>query len=222
VSEKIERRLNNSEDEKPSTFKMWRSDSTKTELSKERSMDIESMIRQNCNEKVEEGLNKLYNMENRTQYMLESMSYYFDSCPVALPGLATYLLDISKDVKIHSNEIVKHMQDHGFTVVFEDITKPSESNWETPLTLAMTCLDVLKSMNEFWLQLHNLCVKYEDPCTEKFMKKFICGHMGLIKDFGSHVINLKRIGEDDGTGVYFYDLNSFKFIPNVDIDTVLH
>jgi len=244
VSEKIERRLNNSSDEipveLPSIIKMWRSDSTKTESTKERSMNItDSIIRQNFNDKVVDGLNTLFTVELRCSYMLEAMAFYFGSSTIARPGLEKYLLDLSKRAKKHSIRVVKHMTVRGFPVIFEDIPKPPVSTWGTPLTAMVTCLDTLKNANDSWLQLHALAIKYEDPCTEELVKKIICKHVRLVKFLGSHVINLKRIG-DDPTGVYLYDQKSFRgevtpklrsfrreVIPKVDIldtdfDTLIH
>jgi len=205
--------------EKPSIFRMWKSDSPKPEISRERSMNItESIIRQNCHEKVEEGLNKLRSMELQYVYLLESMAFHFGSSPIAVPGLAEYLQDLSRHEKKHALKVRRHMIDRGLTVNFDDIVKPSVSNWGNPLTAMVTCLDALKSLNDNWQQLHKLTIKYEDPCTEVLVKKFICEHVSLIRLFGSHVINLKRIG-DNPTGLYLYDLKSFRgeVTPKVDI-----
>jgi ferritin len=182
-------------------------------------MDIESIIRQNCNEKVEDGLNQLLNLENQCWYMLKAMSVYFDSSTIARPGLAKFFLKTSMGAKKHYNAVLKHIKVRGLTVIFEDITKPSVPTWGSPLAAMVTCLEMCKNVVDNWYQLHTLTVKYEDPCTEMLVKKIICDLVTLISIVGSHVNNLKRIG-DDPTGLYIYGQEAFKveLIPNVDID----
>jgi ferritin len=207
--------------EKPSIFKMWKSESTKTEISRERSIDTESIIRQNSSVVVHDGLNKLHLMEVQFRYLIESMSYYFGSCDVARPGLSNFLQVLALQETKHVDAVRTHMSDRGLPVIFDDIVKPSVE-WDTPLSAMETLLGATQSINESWLQLHKACRKYEDPCTEVLVKKFICEHVGLINRLGCHVINLRRI-EGNPTGVYLYDQKSFGgelLIPDIlDTDT---
>jgi len=181
----------------------------------------DSIIRQNYNEKVVDGLNKLYNVENDVVYLLDAMAIYFGTCSVARPGLAKAIRYLSKRAKTHCNLLLTHMKERGFPVIFEDIRKPSVESWRTPLTAVVTGLEVLKDLNETWMVVHKLSLKYEDPCTELLVKKILCEHVMLMKILGNHLVNLKRIGDDE-TGLYMYDLKSFKVIPKVDtVDTDL-
>jgi ferritin len=210
--------------EKPSIFRMWKSDSPKPEISKDRSLNtVDSIIRQNVNEKVEEVLGKLYIMNRQCCYMLDSMAFYFGSSSVARSGFSKYLQSLCSQEMKHSDELLNHIQERGLTLNFEDIVKPSVSNWGTLLTAVVTIMDCFRNLNDACMQLHKLTIKYEDPCTELLVKKFICEHVSLISIFGRHYVNLKRIGED-GTGRYLYDLKSFRgeiLDTDTDIDTIL-
>jgi ferritin len=188
-------------------------------------MDVGSILRQNCNEKVEEGLNKLLNVELQVSHLLQAMSFYFDT----YPGLKKSLKFLSKRAEKHYNRLLTHMSVRGFSVVFEDIAKPSVEDWGTPLTAVMTGLDILKNLDETWMQVRKLTIKFGDPCTEVLLTKIMCEHAALMKIIGCHFVNLKRIGDDDPTGLYLYDTYSFKgvLIPKGDIldtdtDTMIH
>jgi ferritin heavy chain len=189
-----------SEEEKPE--EMDCADRTEREVPEE-DITTDSLIRQNFHPEILKFLNKQVNLELQAWYTYLSMGIYFQRHDVALPGFAKFFMDSAKEEKGHARRFERYINKRGGSVVLQDIPKPSADSWGTGLRAIRIALDMEKSLNEVLLKLHQLAIKHKDPSVERFVKKFICEQVVMIKKLGDHETNLKRVGEK--LGVYMFD-----------------
>jgi len=192
---------------KPKSDSESGSDSEERRTPEKESM-TDSSIRQNFPVEIEKGLNKQINLELQACYAYESMGIYFSRPDVALLGFAKFFIAKSEESNRHAIRLMRQIIKRGGLVAFLDIAKPDVDSWGTGLEAMQAALEMKKSLNEGLLELHKLAIKHKDPQTERFLKKFLCVYVVIIKIFGQHVTNLKRVGP--GLGVYMFGKKTLK------------
>jgi len=205
-----------SEDEKPvATRSLVREEEQdgaerpESDVSDDEETTTDSQIRQNFHPEIEKFLNKQVNLELQAWYTYLSMGICFQRHDVALPGFAKFFMDSAKEENEHATRFMKLINRRGGSVVLKEIPKPAADSWGTGLAAIQTALDMEKSLCEVLLKLHQLCIKHQDPHTEKIVKKFIREQVLMIKKLGCHVTNLERVGPT-GLGVYMFDKKTLK------------
>ena len=106
-----------------------------------------SLIRQNYHAESEALLNKQINMELYASYVYMSMAAYFDRDDVALHGFAKFFRENSSEERYHAMEFQKYQNMRGGRVVFQDIAKPNNDEWGSPLEAIQAAFDLEKKVN---------------------------------------------------------------------------
>ena len=117
-----------------------------------------SRIRQNFKEESEALINKQINMEFYASYVYMSMSTYFDRDDVAYPGLTAFFKKSSDEEREHGEKLIKYQNKRGGKVVFQDIAKPSTTEWGTPVDALEAALELEKTVsfqNNFYSSHYN-------------------------------------------------------------------
>merc|ERR1711872_422989 len=93
-----------------------------------------SKIRQNYHEECEALINKQINMEFYASYVYLSMSSFFNRS--------------SDEEREHGMKLMEYQTKRGGKVVFQDIAKPSSSEWGSPLQAMEAALELEKTVNQ--------------------------------------------------------------------------
>merc|ERR1711872_878484 len=101
-----------------------------------------SKIRQNYHEDCEALINKQINMEFYASYVYLSMSSFFNRDDQALHGLASFFKKSSDEEREHGMKLMEYQTKRGGKVVFQDIAKPSSSEWGSPLQAMEAALEL--------------------------------------------------------------------------------
>merc|ERR1712243_513427 len=113
-----------------------------------------SKIRQNYHEECEALINKQINMEFHASYVYLTMSSFFNRDDQALHGFASFFKKSSNEEREHGMKLMEYQTKRGGKVVFQDIAKPSSSEWGTPLQAMEAALELEKTVNQSLLDLH--------------------------------------------------------------------
>merc|ERR1711885_81822 len=109
-----------------------------------------SQIRQNYHEDCEALINK----EFYASYVYLSMSSFFNRDDQALHGFAAFFQKSSNEERDHGMKLMEYQTKRGGKVVFQDIAKPSSTEWGTPLQAMEAALELEKTVNQSLLDLH--------------------------------------------------------------------
>merc|ERR1712076_298908 len=165
-------------------------------------MTKQSQIRQNYHEECEALVNKQVNMELYYSYVYLSMSAYFARDDIALPGFADFFAKTSAKEKNHGAALMKYQTMRGGRVVLQDITKPTTTEWGTPLEAVVTVLD---------LELQTKAMAKADFHLVTFVQEnFLDNHIHYVKLIGDLVTKLKRAG--DGLGIHMVDNDNARMV----------
>jgi len=165
---------------------------------------MSSKIRQNFHEECEAVLNKQINMEMYASYVYLSMASYFNRDDQALHGFAKYFMENSDEERKHATMLMKYQTTRGGRVVFQDINKPSASEWGTPLDAIEAALELEKTVNQSLLDIHGVAGKKNDPHLCDYLESnFLDEQVKAIKDLSDLITKMKRAG--DGLGVHIMD-----------------
>ena len=72
---------------------------------------------------------------------------YFDRDDVALHGFAKFFRENSSEERDHAMEFQKYQNMRGGRVVFQDIAKPNNDEWGSPLEAIQAAFDLEKKVN---------------------------------------------------------------------------
>merc|ERR1711993_14773 len=165
---------------------------------------IMSRIRQNYHEECEALINKQVNMEMYASYVYLSMASYFNRDDQALPGFAKFFKDNSNEERDHAIMFMDYQSSRGGRVVFQDIAKPTPTEWGTPLEAVEAALELEKTVNQSLLDLVGAAEKRNDPHLGDFIEeKFLDEQVKGIKQLSELVTKMKRAGV--GLGVHIID-----------------
>ena len=93
----------------------------------------------------------------------------------------------------------------GGKVVFQDVPRPSKSEWSDPLDAAEDALDLEKSVNQSLLELHKVADGAGDPQMTDFLEgEFLKEQVEAAKELADLVTKIRRVGAT-GTGIYLLD-----------------
>ena len=163
-----------------------------------------SKIRQNYHEECKALINKQINMEFYASYVYLSMSSFFNRDDQALHGFASFFNKRSNEEREHGMKLMEYQTKHGGKVAFQDIAKPSSSEWSTPLQAMEAALELEKTVNQSLLDLHKASDGKGDAHLCDFLEaEFLGGKVDGIKEIGDMITKIKRAG--DGLGLYVMD-----------------
>ncbi|CAG0888554.1 unnamed protein product [Darwinula stevensoni] len=163
-----------------------------------------SQIRQSFHDESEAGINKQINLEMYASYVCLSMAAYFERDDVALKGFAKFFRKSSHEERECAEKLIHYQNMRGGRVVLNPIDKPSKDEWGSGLDAMIAALELQKTVNQAFLDLHAVAAKHADPQMTDFLEgKFLEDKVETIKKIGDHVTNLKRVGS--GLGEFEFD-----------------
>merc|ERR1711978_215285 len=163
-----------------------------------------SKIRRNYHEDCEALINKQINMEFYASYVYLSMSSFFNRDDQALHGFASHFAKESGEERAHGMKLMEYQTKRGGKVVFQDIAKPSSSEWGTPLQAMEAALELEKTVNHSLLDLHKASDGKGDAHLCDFLEaEFLGEQVDGIKEIGDMITKIKRAG--DGLGLHIMD-----------------
>merc|ERR1712119_39337 len=163
-----------------------------------------SKIRQNYHEDCEALISKQINMEFYASYVYLSMSSFFNRDDQALHGFASFFKKSSNEEREHGMKLMEYQTKRGGKVVFQDIAKPSSSEWGTPLQAMEAALELEKTVNQSLLDLHKASDGKGDAHLCDYLEaEFLGEQVEGIKEIGDMITKIKRAG--DGLGLHIMD-----------------
>ena len=163
-----------------------------------------SKIRQNYHEECEALINKQINMEFYASYVYLSMSSFFNRDDKSLHGFASFFNKRSNEEREHGMKLMEYQTKHGGKVAFQDIAKPSSSEWSTPLQAMEAALELEKTVNQSLLDLHKASDGKGDAHLCDFLEaEFLGEQVDGIKKIGDTITKIKCAG--DGLGLHIMD-----------------
>lgn len=167
-----------------------------------------SNIRQNYHEECEALINKQINMEMYASYVYLSMASYFSRDDQALDGFAKFFRKSSDEERSHAIMFMDYQNKRGGKCVFQDIAKPTPSEWGSPLEAVMAALELEKKVNQTLLDLHETVGKRNDPHLADYLEgNFLNEQVDSIKELSDLITKMKRAG--DGLGLHLIDESNF-------------
>merc|ERR1712026_17676 len=152
-----------------------------------------SRIRQNFKEESEALINKQINMEFYASYVYMSMYAYFDRDDQAMPGFAAFFKKSSEEERAHGLKLVEYQNKRGGKVVFQDIARPSATEWGTPLEALEAALELEKTVNQSLLDLHKASDGDAHLCD--FLEaEYLGEQVDGIKEISCLITKMKNVG----------------------------
>jgi len=163
-----------------------------------------SMVRQNYHQDCEAAINKQVNLELYASYVYMSMAYYFDREDVAFPGLHKFFKKSSDEEREHAEKFMKYQNERGGRIVLQQVAKPTQDEWDSPLQAVTAALELEKTVNQTLLDLHSIAGGKDDSHLTDFVEgEFLDEQVKSIKQLADMVTQLKRVGT--GIGEYIFD-----------------
>merc|ERR1739844_449099 len=123
---------------------------------------------------------------------------------MGLHGFAKFFKDNSNEERDHAIMFMDYQSSRGGRVVFQDIAKPTPSEWGTPLEAVEAALELEKTVNQSLLDLHKACDSKGDAHLCDFIEaEFLGEQVEGIKELGDLITKIKRAG--DGLGLHIMD-----------------
>lgn len=165
---------------------------------------MSAIIRQNFHDESEAAINKQINMELHASYVYLAIAYQFDRHDVALKGFHKYFKEQSDEEREHAQKFMKYLNERGGTITLEPIQPPSKFDFNTGLEAMQSALQLERDVNDSLLTIHKLASKHADPHLTDFLEEnFLDEQVKSLKEIGSHITNLKRVGT--GLGEFQFD-----------------
>uniref|UniRef100_A0A8C5TPH3 Ferritin n=1 Tax=Malurus cyaneus samueli TaxID=2593467 RepID=A0A8C5TPH3_9PASS len=171
-------------------------------------------ICQNYHCDCEAAVNRMANMELHASYIYLSMGFYFEIDDVALPRLARFFLEQSREEREHAEGLLRFQTCRGGRVLLQDIKKPERDAWGSALEALEAALQLEKSVNQVLLDLHGLAAEKGDPHLCDFLEShYLDEQVKAIKALGDHATDLRCLvggatgpgGGPAGLGEYLFD-----------------
>merc|ERR1711874_254498 len=120
------------------------------------------------------------------------------------PTSAKFFKDNSNEERDHAIMFMDYQSSRGGRVVFQDIAKPTPTEWGTPLEAVEAALELEKTVNQSLLDLVGAAEKRNDPHLGDFIEeKFLDEQVKAIQQLSELVSKMKRAGV--GLGVHIID-----------------
>merc|ERR1712076_77239 len=101
-------------------------------------------------------------------------------------------------------KLMEYQTKRGGRCVFQDIAKPCNSEWGTPLEAMEAALELEKTVNQSLLDLHKVAGDKGDGHLCDFLEsEYLAEQVEGIKAIGDLIVKMKRAG--DGLGLYLID-----------------
>jgi len=143
-------------------------------------------------------------MELYASYVYMSMAYYFDREDVAFPGLHKWFKKASDEEREHAEKFMKYQNMRGGRIVLQQIAKPSQDEWTSPLEALSAALELERTVNQTLLGLHGVAGQHNDPQLCDFLEtNFLEEQVHAIKELSDYVTRIKRVGK--GLGEHIFD-----------------
>jgi len=165
-------------------------------------------IRQNFHADNEKGINDQIHMCISASYMYESMGFYFDRDDVALKGFSRFFRHSATwDMDEFAEKLMKYLNKRGGRVVLQNIEKPTNDTWGSPLECMQIALECEKSLNQAFLALHGVAEKNNDSHLVHFLEDyFLDQQVAWIRKIGCYIAQLKRVGTGIGEDIFDKEL----------------
>lgn len=86
----------------------------------------------------------------------------------------------------------------------QDVSKPAQDEWGTPLEAIEAALELEKTVNQSILDIHDVASTRSDPHLCDFLEThFLTEQVEAIKELGDWVTRIKRVGP--GLGEHIVD-----------------
>jgi len=168
-------------------------------------------IRQNYNEECEALINKHVNTKLYHSYVYLYLSAYFNRDDQALPGFAAFFWNASEEEHRHAAALMEYQTIRGGRVVLQNITKPTITEWGSPLEALAAVFEMEKTVNKCLVDLEALATSKGDFHLASFIQeKFLRKQVMDIKMIGDFLTKIKRVGT--GLGVHMLDMDLTAFI----------
>merc|ERR1712001_380673 len=132
------------------------------------------------------------------------MSSWFNRDDQALHGFAGHFKTESGEERAHGMKLMEYQSSRGGRVVFQDIAKPTPTEWGTPLEAVEAALELEKTVNQSLLDLFGVAEKKNDPHLGNFIEeKFLDEQVKSIQQLSELVTKMKRAGV--GLGAHIND-----------------
>ena len=162
-------------------------------------------IRQNFPMDSENGLNQLVNSCLDVNFMLFSMSYYFERQDKGLSGFSCFFHRKAKSGQFYVKKILNYINTRGGKIEFDDIQKPSRDEWGTGIEALQVCLESLKKFYESLNEVDKTAIDNKDFHLSSFLEKEIMGCLLInIKLVSTVITDLQRASP---TGMGEYEVN---------------
>uniref|UniRef100_A0AC34F8B0 Ferritin n=1 Tax=Panagrolaimus sp. ES5 TaxID=591445 RepID=A0AC34F8B0_9BILA len=166
--------------------------------------DGESLIRQNYSTDSEAGINKLINLLMHGSYTYLSMSYYYDRDDVHLPNISKWMKCHSQSQYEQATTLMAYQNTRGGRLVFQALAKPDTDDWGSPLEGFQRALNLEKTSNKAFIDLHEIATQNKDYQMCDFLEdKFMNPQVKVLEKIGKLITNLKQVGK--GVGEYMFD-----------------
>merc|ERR1719466_362176 len=141
-------------------------------------------------------------MEFYASYVYLSMSSWFNRDDQALHGFAGHFKTESGEERAHGLKLMEYQTKRGGRVVFQDIARPSATEWGTPLEALEAALELEKTVNQSLLDMHKAADGDAHLCD--FLEaNFLDEQVDAIKEISAWITKLKRTGP--GLGFHLID-----------------
>jgi len=161
-------------------------------------------IRQNYNEECEALINKHVNTKLYHSYVYLYLSAYFNRDDQALPGFAAFFWNASEEEHRHAAALMEYQTIRGGRVVLQNITKPTITEWGSPLEALAAVFEMEKTVNKCLVDLEALATSKGDFHLASFIQeKFLRRQVLDLKMIGDLLTKIKRVGT--GLGVHMLD-----------------
>jgi len=163
-----------------------------------------SKIRQNFHADSEALINKQINMALYASYVYQSMATHFSRDDIAKHGFANRFRRASLAARDEADRLIGYQTKRGGKVVFADIAKPSSDDWGTPFEAVEASLELEKTVNGSFLEMHKVADTHCDPALTHFLEgDFLKSKVETNKEISDLLAKMKIAG--DGLGLHMID-----------------
>lgn len=131
-------------------------------------------------------------------------TYYFTRDDVALPGFAKYFQKNSDEEREHAQKFMEYQNSRGGDIILQDVAKPAQAEWGSPLEAIEAALDLEKQVNQSILDMHGVASARTDPHLCDFLEThFVTEQVEAIKELADWATKLRGVGS--GLGEHIID-----------------
>ncbi|CAK7330455.1 unnamed protein product [Dovyalis caffra] len=182
----------------------------KKELSMVPTTPHESLARQNFCDHCEAAINDQINVEYTVSYVYHAMYAYFDRDYVALKGLAKFFKDSSVEERDHAEKLMDYQNTRGGKVKLQSMLMPLSEFDHPEKSDALHAMEIALALeklnNEKLLNLRKIADEQNDVYLVDFIEsEFLVDQVESIKKMSEYVAQLRRVGKDNGHGVWHFD-----------------